>query len=159
MNKAAKAGIGIGIGIAATIVALVLFTNVDDMVSETVSDVEVSNPFQTYEINTKEEFSCMIQNVGPDSEIANLIRSPESFEKKYPNLVREMKEYTNSEQFEKDLASTPSGQMPHRANEIMLPLLMNEFSINPVLKDWLLDTLDGKLSDFEVRELDKLECP
>jgi len=101
----------------------------------------------------------MIQNVGPDSEFAKLMRSPESFEKKYPNLVREIKEYTNSEQFEKDLASTPSGQMPHRLNEIMLPLLMNELSVNPILKDWLLDSLDGKLSDFEVRELDKLECP
>jgi len=158
------AGIGIGIGIAAAVVVLVLFTNVDDMVSETVSDiiseVEFSNPIQTYEINTKEEFSCVIQNAGPDSDLAKLIQgSPESFAKKYPNETRELQEYYYSGQYEKDLASTPSGQMPHRANEIMLPIFMNEFSINPVLKDWLLDSLDGKLSDFEVRELDKLECP
>jgi len=158
MGKGKK--IGIGVGIAVAIVALVLFTNVDDMVSETVQEVEVSNQFQTYEINTKKEYSCMIQNVGPDGDLVILFQgSPESFEKKYPNVVREMKEYTNSGQFEKDLASTPSGLKPHRANEIMLPAMMNELSVNPVLKDWVLDSLDGKLSDSEIRELNKIECP
>jgi len=49
-------------------------TNVDDMVSETISEVEVSNPIQTYEINTKEEYSCVLQNAGPDSDIAKLLQ-------------------------------------------------------------------------------------
>ena len=155
------AGIGIGIGIAVAIVALVFFTNVDDMVSDTISEVEFSNSIQTYEINTKEEYSCMIQNVGPDSDFVKLLQgeSSESFEKKYPNVMREMQEYIDSGQLEKDLASTPSGQLPHRANEIILPLFMNEFSVNPVLEDWLLDNLDGKLSGYEMRQLDKIDCP
>ena len=154
-------GIGIGIGIAVVIVALVFFTNVDDMVSDTISEVEFSNSIQTYEINTKEEYSCMIQNVGPDSDFVKLFQegSSESFEKKYPNVMREMQEYIDSGQLEKDLASTPSGQLPHRANEIILPLFMNEFSVNPVLEDWLLDNLDGKLSGYEMRQLEKIDCP
>ncbi len=41
----------------------------------------------------------------------------------------------------------------------MLPLFMNEFSINSILEDWVLDSLDGKISDYEIRALDKLDCP
>jgi len=152
--------IGIGVGIVAVIAALVIFTNIDDMVSNTISDtiseVEFSNPIQTYEINTKEEYSCMIQNVGPDSDLAELLQgSMESFEKKYPNVVREMKEYANSGQMEKDFASTPSGLMPHRMNEITLPILMNELSVNPALKDWILDMVDGKISQLEISQLEQ----
>ena len=154
------AGIGIGIGIAATVVALVFFTNVGDMVSETVFDtiaeVEFSNPIQTYEINTKEEYSCMIQNVGPDSDYAKLLQgSMESFEKKYPNVVRELEEYANSGQMERDFTSTPSGLMPHRMNEIILPIMMNELSVNPALKDWILDMVDGKVSQLEISQLEQ----
>jgi len=73
--------------------------------------------------------------------------------------TRELQEYYYSGQYEKDMASRQPGEIPPRAGEIMLPIFMNEFSINPILEDWVLDGLTGKLSDFEVRELDKLECP
>ncbi len=81
--------------------ALVFFTNIDDMISETVSDtiseVEFSNPIQTYEINTKQEYSCIVQSAGPDSDFAKLTQgSGEEIVNKYPNVVREMQEYTNS---------------------------------------------------------------
>jgi len=57
-------GIGIGICVAAAITVLVIFTNVDDLVStnieEATSQVEFSNPLQTYEIDSKCDLSYLL---------------------------------------------------------------------------------------------------
>ena len=156
------AGIGIGIGIATTIVALVFFTNVDDMVLETVSDtiseVQVSNPLQTYEINTKEEFYCKVDVQDIANTAKDLMSSHEKFEQKYPEVVSEMTEYANSGQFEKDYSTVTDASLPRRAVEILLPVFMTEFSINPELEGWFLDYMNGKIPDSEIRDLAKKQC-
>jgi len=158
VSRSKIAGISIGIAITIAIVAMVIFTNIDDMFSETISDVEVSNPFQTYEINTKEEYVCSLKDTNSLAGIFDeLTSSPENFEQKYPNVVREVREYANSGQLERDFTIT-NGRMPPRLIEIMLPMFMNELSINPSLKSWVLDVFNSKIPQSEIRELENTFC-
>lgn len=136
--------IGIGVGIATAIIALVLFTNVDDIVSETVSKVEVTNPLQTYEINTKQDFVCM-QLYGALSYLNYLEHEndPEYLRQKYPEIIEEIEAYHLSGQLPRD------GDLTDRQLELLLPMLMNEWSVNPSLKNWLFDVMSGRLSPAE----------
>ena len=142
--------IGIGVGIATAIVALVLFTNVDDIVSETVSKVEVTNPLQTYEINTKQDFVCM-QLYGAPSYLNYLEHEndPEYLRQKYPEIIEEIEAYHLSGQLPRD------GDLTDRQLELLLPMLMNEWSVNPSLKNWLFDVMSGRLPPSELYLLEQ----
>jgi len=166
LSKGKKIGIGVGVGIAVIIVALVLFTNVDDMVSksvsETASDVIVTNPFKTYEYNTKEELVCGFKGDAEyiserALEIQN--RPPEELIQKYSYVYEEYYEYRESGQFEIDLRNLPPGTMPKNLVEILFPIYSKELSINPTLKEFFVDLTSGGIPDYEIRELDRIECP
>jgi len=166
LSKSKQIGIGVGVGIAATIVTLVLFTNVDDMVSETVSetasDVVITNPFKTYEYNTKEELVCGFK--GDAEHISERIleiqnRPPEELIQKYSYVYEEYYEYRESGQFESDLRNMPPGTMPKNLVEILFPIYSEELSINPTLKEFFVDLTSGGIPDYEIRELDRIECP
>ena len=144
--------IGIGVGIATAIVALVLFTNVDDIVSETVSKVEVTNPLQTYEINTKQDFVCM-QLYGAPSYLNYLEHQndPDYLRQKYPEIIEEIEAYYLSAQLQRDSARG----LTDTQLELLLPMLMNEWSVNPSLKNWIFDVMSGRLSPAEFALLEQ----
>jgi len=156
LKNSAKVGIGIGTGFAIIIGIIMIFTNVGDMVSNTISEVEIINPLQTYEINTKEDFVCSLKDTSKYSGLVEEIRSsPEVYQEKYSKEFGEMTEYIESGQFERDMASTKFGSMPHKYNEILISILMKELSINPVLEDWMLDMLDGNIPQSKINELQR----
>jgi len=162
LGIAKKIGIGVGIGIAAAIVTLILFTNVDDMVSETVSDVVITNPFKTYEYNTKEELVCGFK--GDAEYISERIleiqnRPPEGLIQKYSYVYEEYYEYRESGQFESDLRNLPPGTMPKNLVEILFPIYSKELSINPTLKEFFVDLTSQSIPEHERRELLSIECP
>ena len=146
----------IGVGIATAIVALVLFTNVGDMVSETVSKVEVTNPLQTYEINTKQDFVCMI-SYGAPSYLNYLEHAddPEYLRQKYPEIIEEIEAYYLSGQLQRDSANKNDGGLTDRQLELLLPMLMNEWSVNPSLKNWIFDVMSGRLPPSELYLLEQ----
>jgi len=166
LGIAKKIGIGAGIGISAAVVALVLFTNVDDMVSETVSetasDVVITNPFKTYEYSTKEELVCGFK---VDAEyISERIleiqnRPPQELIQKYSYVYEEYYEYRERGQFEIDLRNLPPGAMPKNLVEILFPIYSEELSINPTLKEFFVDLTSQSIPEPERRELLNIECP
>ncbi len=166
MSKGKKIGIGAGVGIAVIIVALVLFTNVDDMVSksvsETASDVIVTNPFKTYEFNTKEELVCGFK--GNAEYISERIlefqnKPPQELIQKYSYVYEEYYEYRESGQFESDLRNLPPGTMPKNLVEILFPIYSKELSVNPSLKEFFVDLTSQSIPEHERRKLLSIECP
>ena len=151
----------VAVGIAAFVIGFtVAFTNVDDLayttIEDVVSQIGVTNPLQTYEINTKQDFVCM-QLYGAPSYLNYLEHQndPEYLRQKYPEIIEEIEAYYLSGQLQRDSANKNDGGLTDRQLELLLPMLMNEWSVNPSLKNWLFDVMSGRLSPSELYLLEQ----
>jgi len=131
MGKFFKIGTGIGVGIAVAVVALVVFTNVDDMVSEQfgemVAEVKITNPLQTYSINTEGELFCHLRQGSLYAILGSL--SFEELEQKYPSEFKTLKEFA-----EKNPTASSSKTIPPEVEDFMVNIMMKEMSIHPKLE-------------------------
>ena len=160
MEKKTSVGIGLGLVIIAIII-FVVFTNVGgmigDMVSNTVSEVEFSNPLKTYDYNTKEEFACAVTGADFRFRVVVMMQEPsEERLEKYPNFYKELNEYTESGQLERDFSVIRGNELPKRLAEMFFPIFSDELSINPSLKGFVVDLVSGNIPDYEIERLENL---
>lgn len=147
-----KRSVGIGVGIAITaILVIIAFTNIDDLVSinieettsqisssiqESASQVEFSNPLQTYEIDSTCELAFMIQNSIEYHE-PSPFKSEEGFSEKL-RIEFEEKAAKMRDELGDDLYSEKSQQKGRELLESMeqksLDHIMTYNSINPKLR-------------------------
>ncbi len=133
-----------------------IFTNIGTMMYETASQVKVTNPFQTYDINTKTELLCSLTSGELQSKMSQITsNNHENLREKYSEQVQELEVYISSGEMQRDYNSMTSGIIPKKMAELEMPIVMNELHINPNLENWILEFLTGNISIMEINELGK----
>lgn len=146
-------GIGIGIGVTAILV-LVVFSNVDDLVStkiedttsqisksleEATSEIEFSNPLQTYEVDSTCKLAFMIQNrlgygespFKVDQEyVENVLKA--EFEKKSKKMLEK---YGDQLKFDPEFLKQKNLELFDGMNQELVDHVMEYNSIHSKLRD------------------------
>ena len=124
MIKSKKVSIGIGIGVLVGVAVIVFaFTNIDDLLSkdltEYTSEVKLTNPIQTYKINTECDFVNFIFTVENHGKLLRI------FDQKTDVIKQKW--------LEKGGGSLSYNESISTIREITVKMILNEFSINPKL--------------------------
>jgi hypothetical protein len=130
MNNPKKIAKWIGIGTGILVVVIVFaFTNIDDLLlqelTEYTSEVKLTNPVQSYEINTECDFVHFLLDLETGGEMLR--------------FLQQNSDVIQQKLFEKGVSFQKSEYI-QVIKEISAKMVMEEFSINPKLKNFVTDS-------------------